>query len=146
MLAAVAIVVSNLEAIVDEAVVLLEHADMDADVEDDTNPTHEDAPIAVWTTTLKYQAYTPRCTYCHMDNHTTEECEKTPKSTSNSTGTSKTGYYCGKNGYFSANCPDKARAKEAREREDREKAQGKKNHDIAHASVARGSIDMPCGF
>ena len=44
---AVAAVVANLEAIVDEAAVLLEDADMDVDAEDDTSPIHQDAPIAV---------------------------------------------------------------------------------------------------
>ena len=41
---------ANLEA-VDEAAVLLEDTDMDVDVEGDTGPMHQNAPIAAWITT-----------------------------------------------------------------------------------------------
>ena len=41
---------ANLEAM-NEAAVLLEDTDMDVDVEGDTSPIHQDAPIAAWTTT-----------------------------------------------------------------------------------------------
>ena len=52
MLAAVAVAVANIEAMVDEAVVLEdEDEDMDVDAADDTSLTHHDAPIAGWTTT-----------------------------------------------------------------------------------------------
>ena len=44
---AVAVAEANLEAVVDVAMELLE----DMDVEDDTSPIHQDAPIAAWTTT-----------------------------------------------------------------------------------------------
>ena len=50
-LAAVAVAEANLEAVVDEAAVLLEGVDMNVDVENDTSPIHQDAPIAIWTTT-----------------------------------------------------------------------------------------------
>ena len=82
----------------------------------------------------KYQLYTPRCTHCHMDNHTTEECRKAPKSTGNSIGISKSCYYCAESGHLRANCPIRIRAKEAREKE------GQKNHN-AHASIAMASSD-----
>ena len=49
---AVAVAVANIEAMVDEAVVLEdEDEDMDVDAADDTSLTHHDAPIAVWTIT-----------------------------------------------------------------------------------------------
>ena len=45
-----AVAVANIEAMVDEAVVLEdEDSDMDVDAVDDTSLTHRDAPIAVWT-------------------------------------------------------------------------------------------------
>ena len=50
-LGAVAVAEANLEAVVDESAVQLEGVDMDVDAEDDTSPIHQDAPIAIWTTT-----------------------------------------------------------------------------------------------
>ena len=46
---AVVEIVANLEAMVDEAAVLLENADTDMDAENDISPIHQDSPIAIWT-------------------------------------------------------------------------------------------------
>ena len=48
---AVAVAVVNSEAAVDEVAAVLEDVDMDKGVADDTSHTHQDAPIAAWTTT-----------------------------------------------------------------------------------------------
>ena len=87
-----------------------------------------------------------------MDNHTTEECGKAPRSTGNSTGnsanpTDKCCYHCGENGHFRINCPIWVRAKEARAKETQNRKKPTTGNDNAHASIAvANSNDKPYAF
>ena len=92
----------------------------------------------------RYQPYTPKCTHCRMDNHTTEECGKAPRSNGNSTD--KCCYYCGGNGHFRMNCPIRTRAKEVREKASQGQYR-KPNNDNSHASIAMASsVNKPYSF
>ena len=100
----------------------------------------------------RYQPYTPRCTHCYMDNHTTKECGKAPRPTGNSTGnsanpTDKCCYHCGENGHFRINCPIWVRAKEAQAKETQNRKKPTTGNDNAHASIAVArSNDKPYSF
>ena len=96
----------------------------------------------------RYQPYTPRCTHCRMDNHTTEECGKAPRSSGNTTDTDKCCYYCRENGHFRINRPIRARAKESQEKVSQRYWKHRKlNGNNAQASIAVArSNDKPYAF
>jgi hypothetical protein len=78
-----------------------------------------------------------KCTYCKMDNHTTETCAKrkhTESDTTTSRNNEQTCYHCGLTGHFKADCVHFKRARDQR---------NKVNKGTASASLATvGDCDL----